>query len=104
MPLSDEMKSRIVDNNKNNNGKFELEGTTIEEKKANAKEVVENIAGSKLVMNLLEDASNDNESSIKQITSNIGGDTTLLKEVINDSNANLSDADRATLNRLFGNI
>lgn len=95
---------KIVDNNKNNNGKFELEGTTIEEKKANAKEVVENIAGSKLVMNLLEDASNDNESSIKQITSNIGGDTTLLKEVINDSNANLSDADRVTLNRLFGNI
>ncbi len=91
----------IVNNNKNSDG-LVLEGTTTEEKKENAKQVIENIAGSNLVMNLLEDASNDDESAIKQITSNVGGDANILKETIAD--ADISEENKVILNRLFGNV
>lgn len=91
----------IVNNNKNSDG-LVLEGTTTEEKQENAKQVIENIAGSNLVMDLLEDAASDDESAIKQITSTIGGDSEILKDAI--GSANISEENKAILNRLFGNI
>lgn len=91
----------IVNDSKNSDG-LVLEGTTTEEKQENAKQVIENIAGSNLVMDLLGDAASDDGSAIKQITSTVGGDSEILKDAI--GSANISEENKAILNRLFGNI
>ncbi len=91
----------IVNDSKNSGG-LVLSGTTPEEKKENAKQVIENIAGSNLVMGLLEGAASDDQSAIKQITSTVGGDAEILKGTI--SGANISEENKAILNKLFGNI
>ena len=77
-----------------------LEGTTDEEKKADAKQKIEAIAGSGVMMDLLEDASNDESSSLKGVVDDLGGDVDILKSSIKDSN--ISDEDKAVLSKLFG--
>ena len=77
-----------------------LEGTTDAEKKADAKQKIEAIAGSGVMMDLLEDASNDESSSLKGAVDDLGGDVDILKSSINE--ANISDEDKAVLSKLFG--
>lgn len=92
----------LVNNNKNDGG-LVLEGSSQEEKKESAKQTIENITGSEIVMGMLSDASENNESAIKQITSAIGGDAEILKEAINDPTTNISEENKQILNKLFGN-
>lgn len=92
----------LVNNNKNDGG-LVFEGSSDEEKKENAKQTIENITSSEIVMDMLRESSENGDSAIKKITSAIGGDVEILKEAINDPSTNISEENKQILNRLFGN-
>lgn len=83
----------------NSDDGLKLEGTTEAEKKETATNIIENIASSDVVMDLLESSSNDANSSIGSILSNVGGDSSILKDAVSD--ANISDEYKNILNNLF---
>ena len=83
-------------NDSKNGGELKLSGSTQAEKEAAADKIVENIAGSDIVMDLL----NGSGSSAQGVAKNLGGDAQILKDAIS-SNQNITNDQRAILNKLF---
>lgn len=83
-------------NNSKNGGELKLSGETETEKIASANKIVENIASSEVVMDLI-DAQN---SSLAGVSSDLGGDSDILKSAI-DTNTNLTTEQKTILNKLF---
>ena len=61
-----------------------------------ADKIVENIASSNIVMNLI----NNDSASAQGIAKNLGGDASVLKNAI-DTNENITIEQKAILNKLF---
>ncbi len=90
----------IVDDYKNQNG-IVLDGDTDAEKQKSAKQIIETIGSSEIVMGMLEDALDDGNSSLAGITSTVGGDADILRSAIDG--ANINGDYKTILNDLFGN-
>lgn len=88
----------IVDSNKNGGG-IVLEGETQSEKEQTAREVIETIGSSEIVMDMLLEESQNPESKLASITSNLGGESNILKSQIDSANINSEYKD--ILNSLF---
>ena len=85
----------------NDNKEIVLEGTTEAEKQEKANEILETIAGSDVVMDMLADANN---TAVKEIAQSIKGDDAELLIGSIDSNQTLTAEQKAILNSLFGNV
>ena len=69
--------------------------------KEKANEILETIAGSDVVMDMLADANN---TAVKEIAQSIKGDDAELLIGSIDSNQTLTAEQKAILNSLFGNV
>lgn len=88
----------IVDGHKNGSG-IALDGETQAEKEKSAKTIIETIGASGIVMDMLLEESQKDDSKLENITSNVGGDAEILKSQI--LLANIDDADKNILLSLF---
>ena len=77
-----------------------LSGETNDEKLEAANTVIENIANSSTVMELLDEATTTADSAIQSIVSDIGGDVEILKTAISE-NTNISAEAKEILSNLF---
>lgn len=89
----------IINNSEKNNGNLVLDGETEEEKKANAEQILENIASSDIVMGLLNESASTEGSALGSLAGGLGGDGEILKDAIDS--ANISAEDKEILSKLF---
>ena len=82
-------------NDATNGGKLTLAGETEEEKIVEANAIVEKIASSDIVLELI-----NTSSSTQGVAKDLGGDAEILKQAIN-TNTNISAGDRLILQMLF---
>ncbi len=82
----------IVDGYKNGGG-ITLDGESQQEKENDAKIIIETIAASDIVMDMLLIESQDADSALADITSKVGGDAEILREQISDANIESSSKD-----------
>ena len=89
----------IVDSVVNNQNELVLEGTTTEEKQAKADEILETIAGSDVVMDMLAD---ENNTAVKDIAQSLTGEDANLLIGSIETNENLTAEQKQVLANLFG--
>ena len=87
--------SDLVDASNSQTKEFEFEGETEKEKQNDAVLMMENLAGSKTVMELV----NDDESATSKVVDDLVMDTDTVSYGI--ENANISAADKITLRKFF---
>ena len=88
----------IIDASKSDDG-FVLAGDNQEQKEQSAKTILQNIAKSDAVMDMLDKSADDSNSAVGSLLSNAGGDMNILKSSI--EGADLTQEQKDIFNKIF---